>query len=149
MNIKNYTSSVPVHLTVSRIEQLLCEAGVLGVNKDYDNGSLSALSFRITAPSGKVISIRLPADSSAVFETMKKEVSRPREGTMDRIKLQSERTAWKLMEDWIRVQISLIQMQKVDALQVFMPYIWDGTQSFYHAIKAGGFKALPAPRAES
>lgn len=40
MNLKNYTSSVPVNLTVARIEQLLADAGALGVNKDYASGQL-------------------------------------------------------------------------------------------------------------
>lgn len=146
MNLKNYTSGVPVNLTVSRIEQLLAQAGATGVNKDYANGNLTALAFRIATPSGKVMTIRLPANAEEVFETMRKSIRRPRKGTMDKLKEQASRTAWKLMQDWIQVQISLIQMQQADVMQVFLPYVWDGEQTFYAALKAGGFKQLPAPK---
>lgn len=148
MNIKNYTSTVAVNLTVARIEQLLAEAGVSSVSKDYEQGTLMALSFCIPVPTGKPMTVRLPANAAAVFETMKKEVKRPRSGTMEKLKEQSRRTAWKLMQDWIAVQISLIQMQQADVIQVFLPYLWDGERTFYHHLKAGGFKQLPAPKAE-
>src|SRR5689334_5965918 len=146
MNIKNYTSGVPVNLTVAKIEQLLAEAGASGVNKDYEAGRLVALAFRIPTPSGKTMTIRLPANSEAVYDTMKKSVLRPRNGTLERLKDQAQRTAWKLMQDWIQVQISLIQMQQADVMQVFLPYVWDGERTFYHMLKEGGFKQLPAPR---
>jgi hypothetical protein len=145
MNLKNYTSTVPVNLTVSRIEQLLAEAGASGVSKKYDNGLLTALAFTIKNGLGKDMTIRLPANADAVFETLKQEVRRPRRGTFDKLKDQASRTAWKLMQDWIAVQISLIQMQQADVIEVFLPYVWDGERTFYHALKAGGFKQLPAP----
>jgi hypothetical protein len=139
---------VPVNLTVARIEQLLAESGASSVNKDYEAGALTALSFRILTPSGKPMTIRLPANADAVFDVMKKEVRRPRRGTFEKVKDQAQRTAWKLMQDWIAVQVSLIRMQQADVIQVFLPYIWDGEQTFYHRLKEGGFKQLPAPKAE-
>ena len=139
---------MPVNLTVARIEQLLAEAGASSISKDYEAGSLSALSFRISVPNGKPMTIRLPANANAVFDTMQKEVMRPRKHTMDRLRDQAGRTAWKLMQDWVAVQISLIKMQQADVLQVFLPYLWDGEHTFYHHLKVGGFKQLPAPKAE-
>ncbi len=46
------------------------------------------------------------------------------------------------MQDWVGVQMSLIQMHQADTLQVFMPFIWDGKRTFYQAVKDGGYKAL-------
>ena len=148
MNIKNYTSSVPVNITVARIEHLLAQAGATGVNKDYHNGSLTALAFRIQTPTGNTLTIRLPANQQAVFDTMKKSVSRPRQGTMEKLQDQAGRTAWKLLQDWVEVQISLIQMQQADVLQVFLPYVWNEEfqSSFYSLLKDGGFKQLTAPK---
>jgi len=145
MNLKNYTSTVPVNLTVARIEQLLAEAGATGINKDYAAGALTALAFRIPTPTGKTLTIRLPANTPAVYETMRKAILRPRRGTEDKVRQQAERTAWKLMQDWIQVQISLIQMQQADVLQVFLPYVWNGEQTFYQVLKTSGFKQLAAP----
>lgn len=46
MSLKNYTSSVPVERTISRIEQVLAKAGAGGIMKDYDCGGLVALAFK-------------------------------------------------------------------------------------------------------
>lgn len=144
--LKNYTSSVPVDRTVSRIEELLARAGASGIFKDYSQGKLVAISFRVSLPTGKEVSIRLPANEEAVFQSLKKDVKRPRAGTFDAIREQARRTAWKLMQDWVEVQISLIQMHQVDMMQVFLPYVWDGKRTFYQALKEQQFLALPEPK---
>lgn len=144
MNLKNYTSSVPVNKTISRIEQLLASAGACGISKDYASNKLTALNFRIVLPTSKEISIRLPANVEAVYDSLEKAIKKPRKGTLENLKAQAERTAWKLMQDWVEVQMSLIQMQQADFMQVFLPYVWDGRQTFYHALKEKNFLALPA-----
>lgn len=78
MNLKNYTSSVPVERTVARIEEALAKAGADGILKDYDAGRLCALAFRVKLPTGKPISIRLPANADAVWQTMKRAHQLPR-----------------------------------------------------------------------
>ena len=146
MNIKNYTSSVPVERTISRIEQVLAGAGASGIIKDYDAGKLVALSFKVTLPTGRVAEVRLPANHEAVYQSLRKEILRPRRGTLDKLREQSLRTSWKLMQDWVEVQISLIKMQQVDFMQVFLPYVWDGRRTFYAALKEQNYLALPEAR---
>lgn len=149
MAIKNYTSSVPVDRTISRIEQVLAKAGATGIVKDYANSCLVALSFKVTLPNGREVSIRLPANHNAVYQTLRNQVVRPRSGTLKKLHEQSMRTSWKLMQDWVEVQISLIQMQQVDFMQVFLPYVWDGKRTFYAAIKESNYAGLlPAPKNE-
>lgn len=111
--------------------------------KDYKDGFLIALAFRVTLPTGRSMSIRLPANSDGVFHAMMKEVKKPREGTEVRIREQAGKTAWKLMQDWVEVQLSLIQMQQADFVQVFLPYVWDGKSTFYEQLKAKNFLSLP------
>jgi hypothetical protein len=142
--MKNYTSTVPVERTVSRIEQILANAGAGNIIKDYKNGELQALSFTLYhGNTGKMVPIRLPANAEAVEKVLLGEVKRPHKETLLRIKQQASRTAWKLMQDWIEVQVSLIELHQVEALQVFLPYIWDGRRTYYTALKEGGFKMLP------
>jgi hypothetical protein len=141
--LKNYTSSVPVATTVSRIEQTLAKSHVTGIQKDYLNGRLTALCFRGTLPNGRSVNIRLPANTKAVYDVLLKKVKRPNKTTYPRVQEQAERTAWKLMQDWVEVQISLIEMQQADFVQVFLPYVWDGELTFYARLKEGEFKALP------
>jgi hypothetical protein len=133
---------VPTWRTIARIEEVLAEAGVQGIQKEFDGGRLSALSFVVLLPNSHPVKIRLPADTKAVYQTMASAVKKPHRGTLERIKEQADRTAWKLMQDWVEVQISLIQMQKIDFLQVFLPYVWDGERTFYTALKDSGYKNL-------
>ena len=41
--------------------------------------------------------------------------------------------------------MSLIQMKQAEWMQVFLPYVWDGRQTFYDRLKGEGFKGLPDP----
>jgi hypothetical protein len=59
---------------------------------------------------------------------------------------QAARTAWRLQEDDVRVQTSLIMLKQRTVVEAFMSSIWDGEQTFYQRIQAGGFKQLPAPQ---
>ena len=141
--IKNYTSGVPVDKTISRIETLLVESGASNITKDYKDNKLDAVCFMVVMPNtGERVAVRLPAKVDAVYETLRAEVKRPREGTLEKLKDQAGRTAWKLMQDWISVQLSLIQMNQVEFLQVFLPYVWTGKTTFYELLKGQGFKAL-------
>ncbi len=52
------------------------------------------------------------------------------------------------MQDWVAVQMSLIQMHQAETLQVFLPFVWDGRRTFYQAVKETGFKALLTEKSE-
>ena len=144
--MKNYTSAVPVSRTVARIEEYLAKAGASGIMKEYCDGKLTALSFSLLVGSGKKISIRLPAKEVEVYNVLVKAVRRPRDGTMDRLRDQACRTAWKLQQDFVEVQLSLIEMRQTDAMQAFLAYVWDGKRTFYEALQQNNFKALPEPK---
>lgn len=146
MNLKNYTSTVPTERTIARIETLLAEAGAIDISKNYNDGRLKAICFSIQAvPEGRLVVIRLPANTEAVFDALKKEVKRPRDGTLEKLRIQAERTAWKLMQDWVEVQLSLIRLRQAELLQVFLPYVWDGERSFYTMLKEKRFTGFLLP----
>jgi len=142
--MKNYTSLVPVDRTIAKIEQILAKAGALSVHKEFNAGQTTALSFMLPTPQSGSVTIRLPANVEAVEQILIAGVKRPQKETIRRISEQAHRTAWKIMQDWIEVQISPIEMRQVEALQVFLPYIWDGKKTLYTALKDAGFKMLPA-----
>jgi hypothetical protein len=156
MKLKDYTSQVPVQATVARIEMALASSGVTGIQKEYDGfGSLAAICFSVAVedqrPGGgplRSVTVRLPVNVKAVEKVLTAEIKRPRKGTALRVKDQAQRTAWKLMQDWVEVQLSLIKMQQAEWLQVFLPYLYDTRthQDFFAQLKASNFKALPAPQ---
>lgn len=139
MNIKNYTSSVPVDRTILRIEQALSKAGASHIAKQYGlGGTVMALQFMVEHGGTKHV-IQLPVNTKSVHEIMRKE--RPNSNAQKMME-QSQRTSWKLMQDWVEVQLSLIAMNQVDFLQVFLPYVWDGSKTYYQYLKDGQFKQL-------
>lgn len=125
--IKNYTSTVPAHETIGVIEQLLLLAGAVAILKEYVAGKVFAISFKLKVEWGEM-PIQLPANAGKVFDVFLAEKKATGRGIVtisqkEKMAEQAERTAWKLMEDWVRVQLSLIRMKQADAAQVFLPYL--------------------------
>lgn len=142
--MKNYTSSVPVETTILRIEKALARAGAVGIAKSYMDGEVTSLRFGLfELESGKQMTIQVPARVDAVEAVLKKSIRRPRPGTWKLIHQQAQRTAWRLVQDWVEVQLALIEMGQAEALQVFLPYVHNGEKTFFEALKEGGFKMLP------
>ena len=148
IKLKNYTSGVPVSRTVSRIEEILAVAGAKAIGKDYENGKLSSVTFQMVMNRRDFL-IRLPANPRAVYESMKKEVKRPHAGTLDRLQEQADRTAWKIQLDWLEIELTKLRLNQTEPLQAFLPYIWDGHQTYFHALKEKGFKAMLTDKSQS
>lgn len=140
--IKNYTSDVPVSRTIARIEELLAKCGANQIAKEYNaRGTVKSLQFVIAVGQQQHV-IKLPSNPEKVFLALKAKVTRPRAGSMDRLREQSERTAWKLQQDWVEVQMSMIALGQAEMLQVFLPYVFNGRETYYEALSARGFKGL-------
>jgi hypothetical protein len=150
MNLKNYTSTVPAATSMGRIEKCLVEAGATDISKKYDNGICVSIRFRIIhktpdAPNlGIPIFFELPAKVSACYKVLYAEVKRPNSETKKRVSEQAERTAWKIISDWVEIQLSMIQLEQAELLQVFLPYVFDPKteQTFFDTIKNSEYKAL-------
>lgn len=158
MFLKNYTSNVPVSQTLERIDSLLVRCGATSIAKEYSGGSppkVIAVTFRIPIPDGPQVNIRLPANEAQASEALWLDYAgddlqqngnfkwgcRKSKTRKDFVQ-QGERTAWKLVLDWIEVQMSMIQLKQAEPLQVFLPYVWDGKRTYYDALKSGHFQAM-------
>lgn len=157
--LKNYTSDVPVSQTIYRIEQVLIKCGVSGIMKEYGSavGDIVAITFKIELEKDNPMVVRLPVSKEKALEALWQDYvggdkldangetvhwsSRKRKKKGD-FKAQAERTAWKIVQDWVEVQMSMIQMKQADFREVFLPYAWDGRQTFYTRIAESGFRAL-------
>lgn len=160
MFLKNYTSDVPISQTIYRIEQVLIRCGASGITKEYldTKGNIGAITFTIETPSGPA-SIRIPADVKKAHDALWLDYvdgdklspdgqsiyynSRKRKRRVDFAE-QAGRTAWKIMQDWIEVQMSMIQLKQAEPLQVFLPYVMCGKETVYQRIQSGGLKQLTA-----
>ena len=145
MNLKNYTSNVPFERTISLIEAYLAECGVTGITKQYEDKLPVAVFFHIDLGAAGRFTIRLPARVKEVQDYLWRDyaasVRRPRKVKED-FAAQAVMTAWKLQQDWVQVQMSLIRLKQVDFLQVFMGFIWTGQQTYYDQVKESGLKLL-------
>lgn len=141
--IKNYTSSVPAVTSINRIEHKLVSRGAKNISKLYVDKKLLGICFTIPV-NGSDIPFRLPARVDNVSTILKGEVKRPNSSTYERIEKQAERTAWKILSDWVDIQMSLIDLQQAEFAEVFMPYIYDviNDETYYEKAKSNNFNQL-------
>ena len=150
MKIRNYTSSVPVERSISEIESLLVEAGATHVARSYEKQKITGFIFQLWV-GDRPVTFKLPSNPDAVSKVLSGDVKRPRQGTMKKIEAQADRTAWRLLHEWVHIQITMIIMKQAEAIQVFLPYAYDAKndQTYFEKIKSSGFKLLEAKGANS
>lgn len=147
MRIKNYTSNVVAEKSVMHIERYLVEAGASHIAKEYDtNKKLVGITFQMLLPNSQPCLFKLPARVDEVEKIMMSEKKKLHRDTAARVKDQANRTAWKLLVDWVQVQCSMILLNQAEAIEIFLPYLYNpqSNQTFFNKIKAGNFKMLGA-----
>ena len=148
---------MPVSQTIYRIEQVLIRCGVLGIAKEYSgiNGDVTAITFRIN-DNGKEFQVRLPANKEQALQALWSNYADGEQLNPDGSEItwgkkkkkrkdfiqQAERTAWKIIQDWVEVQMSMIQMKQAEPVEVFLPYVWDGQTTVFNRLKQNGYRAL-------
>ena len=115
-------------------------------------GECTALVFEAPDNGGKR-SIRLPSDVAGTHEFLWREYQRtavrPRK-TKEDFAEQAEMTAWKVMDDWVRVQMTLIAVQKKSVTEVFLAYVLVGKdETFYDKIQRTNYRALLPEKSEA
>lgn len=124
MNLRNYTSSVPAGESIRRIEELLVEAGASHIAKTYEDQIVTGVMFQIEV-NGTPLTFRLPAKVRPIQEAMRKGIRSPRPSTEARVMAQAERTAWKLVYEWVAIQLSMIRLEQAEITEIFLPYLWN------------------------
>ena len=56
---------------------------------------------------------------------------------------QANRTAWRIIKEWILAQMALIETEMVTVEEVLLPYMLTGKQTLYQALSNGDLKMLP------
>lgn len=143
MNIKNYTSSVPVTRLMNHIEDKLVAAGATHIAKSYREGKADGIIFQINEK-GTLITFKLPAKIDQVKQHFLKRNNKRRltKTQMENLMLQAERTAWKILSDLIDIRISYVMIESADFIEMFLSDAFDGKDTLYNRIKDSGFKQL-------
>jgi hypothetical protein len=142
--IKNYTSDVAAVKSVNHIERRLVDNKAKSIMKNYGpDGTLTGIAF-IIPTSGQELPFKLPARVDRVEKALLKQVIRPRKETFARIKQQAERTAWKILADWVDIQLAMVELDQTEIAEVFMAYLYNHKKetTFFENWKSNGFTML-------
>lgn len=146
-NLKNYTSKVPVDRSVRNIEKLLINCGAFEILKEYKDGNLIYISFNKKIDT-KVFHFRIPANVDAVYRVLLS--GRTQHITAlgkDKLYQQASRTAWRTAHEWVQIQLSYIEMEQAEFMQLFMSHLLvvgknNIVKPYYEVIKDSEFKDL-------
>lgn len=142
--IANRTTSVSAVKSVSEIQAMLAEARASALTIDYSDGEPSGLSFTLTRENHS-LHFRLPCNWSGTLQAMKRDKKCERRLLQPE---QAKRVAWRVLRDWIRAQLTLVEAGASSIEEVMIPYLVtnDGTTVAARLFNgSSGLLALPAP----
>lgn len=143
MPIANYTTSIKTEKTVGEIQAMLAKAGAQSVLFEFDGAEVSAISFRLIHEH-VMVSFRLPANVDSIYVVLQNDYNVPKRlQTME----QAARVAWRIIKDWLRAQLAIVEAEQAEMVEVFLPYAQNPEtgQTLYKQLEQGGFKMLAGP----
>lgn len=144
----NYTTQIPASKTLGEIMGMLAGAGARSLQVDYDGGNPTGLQFLIATRFGER-GFQLPANVERVWKVLSGQYDQGRVQRRFATKEQAARVAWRIVRDWLDVQLALIEAGMVDLEEVMLPYmVHDSGQTVYQLMQAQQFKALGPGKGE-
>ncbi|KKN44518.1 hypothetical protein LCGC14_0691980 [marine sediment metagenome] len=127
--IANYSTTVTALKSIGEIQGILVTHGAKHILMDYENQEPIGLSFIIDTPFGET-PFKLPANIDRVWSVLNKQrvrVEVPRDMAV--------RVAWRILKDWTRAQMAILDTEMVSIEQVFLPYMQvDGGKILYEVM---------------
>lgn len=119
--IANYTTTVTSLKSIGEIQGMLVSHGAKHILIDYEHSEPVGLAFIVATAYGDV-PFRLPANIDRVKAVLNKQ--RVRTKVSDE---QASRVAWRILKDWVRAQMAILETEMVTIDQVFLPYMQAGS----------------------
>jgi len=119
MPLLNYTTKINTDRTVAEIHKMLVKVGADSILSEYQNGLVSAVSFRMNI-NGQAAGFRLPADWKPVLYLLQHDSNVSRSLKTEE---QAVRVSWRIVKDWVEAQLAIIATQMVKPEQAFLPYM--------------------------
>jgi hypothetical protein len=117
MALANYTTTVTALKSIGEIQGILVGHGAKHILVDYEEEEPVGLAFMIPTPYGDT-GFRLPANIDAVQKVLNRQRVR---SSVDR--QMAARVAWRILKDWVRAQVAILETEMVTIDQVFLPYM--------------------------
>ena len=151
MPLLDYTTKVPAERTASEIVAILAQKRAIAIMMEYSptgNGEIVGLKWRVRTPHGD-LPFSLPVDAEAVEKVLMQQYEArqvPRSATGPE---QARRVAWRILLEWVRAQMALLDTEMVSLDQLFLPYLVTGHgETLYDHMLATRFQlALPEGKA--
>ncbi len=142
IDIKNYSSEIPASRSISMLEDVLIKAGCEEIRKIYADKMTIGIFFVLPVANMK-LTFNMESKTMAVYSKMTATYQNsPNAAQRESTLKQAERCAWKNLYELVQLQLDMIFLDQVEVLQVLLPYLTDGSQTFYQKIKATNFKLL-------
>ena len=139
MPIANYTTKVDETKTIGEIQQILAKHGAKNISIDFENGRVMALTFLVEIGQS-LVSFRLPSNWQGVLKAMEKDSEVPKRLCDED---QARRVAWRIVRDWIRAQMAIIEAGLATLPEVFLPYaVGNDGRTVYETFSERGFALL-------
>jgi hypothetical protein len=136
MPIANYTTEVAPEKSIGEIHGMLVSHGASHILTDYKDGKPAGIAFIISTPYGekpfripanidKVVAVLLKELKSSSYRQWDSQYQKQRRGKLEE---QANRVAWRILKDWVRAQMAILETEMVTIDQVFLPYMEVGQQ---------------------
>ncbi len=123
---------------------MLVDIGARDIHRHYQDGKLVSFKFLIEV-NGNTACFKLPAKVNVVRKVLLERYKRtPNKESLAKVERQAERTAWKIVHDWVEIQVSMIHLEQAEVAEVFLPYYYDPQKdkTLWNQISDGSIKLL-------
>ena len=142
MPLANYTTKVDVGTTIVEIQRLLAEFGASSVSMHYEGGKAVGIDFAVKLD-GQPLQFRLPVNARAAMKAISGIKGAK---SFHKTPAHAENVAWRILKDWIRLQLTMVELQQAEVAQVFLPYALFNngttTETFYAGFRANRNRQL-------
>lgn len=150
MPLANYSTSVSAERTAMQVMEQLRVKGAKAIVVEYDDdGNTVAVTWKMYTSHGE-IPFSLPVNAEACQKVLWREYTARRGPSRSQTTLAHARNvAWKIIYDWVRAQMAILETEMVTLEQVFLPYVKvSPDETLYQRMLRTGFKALNAGNPE-
>jgi hypothetical protein len=120
MPIANYTTTVTARQSIEEIQRMLVGHGAKQILMDYDREKPVGMAFIVATACGDA-PFRIPANIDKVKAILTKQ--RVRVEVSEEL---ASRVAWRILKDWVRAQMAILETEMVSIDQIFLPYMQVG-----------------------
>ncbi len=143
MPILNYTTRIHYEKSIMEIRQQLVQHGATRIVSDYNGLIPTAIRFSLPV-NGQEVAFSLPANYRGVLASLE---ANPDVQKRYRNEEHALNVSWRIIKDWVEVQMALVEVRLAEVAEVFLPYaIGKSGKTLFQEIKGGAMQMLQTPQ---